>query len=62
MTEAVRHLAEAGCREVVLWVLATNERSRRFYEKAGWHADGAEAPHDVGGVAHTVVRYRRSLG
>jgi RimJ/RimL family protein N-acetyltransferase len=46
---------------VVLWVLATNERARRFYEKAGWHADGAEAPHDVGGTTHTVVRYRRSL-
>jgi ribosomal protein S18 acetylase RimI-like enzyme len=61
MAEAVRHLAAAGCREVVLWVLATNERARRFYDKAGWHADGGEAPHEVGGVAHTVVRYRRSL-
>jgi GNAT superfamily N-acetyltransferase len=61
MDAAVGHLAEAGCRDVVLWVLATNERARRFYEKAGWHADGAEAPHDVGGVDHIVVRYRRSL-
>jgi GNAT superfamily N-acetyltransferase len=61
MAEAVRQLAEAGCHEVSLWVLATNGRSRRFYEKAGWHADGGEAPHDVGGVTHTVVRYRRSL-
>jgi len=61
MAEAVRRLAEEGCRDVVLWVLATNERARRFYQKAGWHADGGEAPHDVGGVAHTVVRYRRSL-
>jgi GNAT superfamily N-acetyltransferase len=49
MAEAVRQLAKAGCHEVVLWVLATNERARRFYEKAGWHADGAEAPHDVAG-------------
>lgn len=61
MAETVRHLTVAGCPAVVLWVLATNEPARRFYEKAGWHADGAEAPHDVGGVAHTIVRYRRSL-
>jgi ribosomal protein S18 acetylase RimI-like enzyme len=61
MDTAVARLAEAGCREVVLWVLATNERARGFYEKAGWRADGAEAPHDVGGVDHVVVRYRRSL-
>ena len=61
MAAAETRLAEAGCHDVVLWVLATNERARRFYAKAGWHADGGEAPHDVGGVAHTVVRYRRSL-
>jgi GNAT superfamily N-acetyltransferase len=61
MAEAVRRLAEEGCREVVLWVLATNDRARRFYEKAGWRTDGGEAAHDVGGVAHTIVRYRRDL-
>jgi len=61
MAEAVRRLTEEGCREVVLWVLSTNEQARRFYEKAGWHADGGEAEHDVGGAPHTIVRYRRSL-
>ena len=61
MDESVRRLVEAGYTEVVLWVLATNDRARRFYEKAGWHADGAEAPHDIGGVEHTIVRYRRAL-
>jgi ribosomal protein S18 acetylase RimI-like enzyme len=58
MAEAVRRLAAAGCTEAILWVLESNERARRFYEKAGWHADGGRAPHDVGGEAHTVVRYR----
>jgi GNAT superfamily N-acetyltransferase len=61
MDEAIARLQDAGCTEAVLWVLATNERARRFYEKAGWHADGGEAPHDIGGVQHTVVRYRLRL-
>jgi GNAT superfamily N-acetyltransferase len=58
MAEAVRRLGEAGCTEAILWVLESNERARRFYEKAGWHADGGRAPHDVGGEEHTVIRYR----
>jgi GNAT superfamily N-acetyltransferase len=58
LDEAIARLEEVGCTEVILWVLATNERARRFYEKAGWHTDGGEAAHDVGGVEHTVVRYR----
>jgi GNAT superfamily N-acetyltransferase len=61
MDETVARLRDARCTEAVLWVLATNERARRFYENAGWHADGGEAPHDIGGVEYTVVRYRLRL-
>jgi GNAT superfamily N-acetyltransferase len=61
MDEALARLRDAGCTEVILWVLAANERARRFYEKAGWHGDGGEAPHDIGGVEYTVVRYRLRL-
>ena len=33
-------LSDAGFGEVTLWVLAGNERAVRFYERAGFHADG----------------------
>jgi ribosomal protein S18 acetylase RimI-like enzyme len=43
-----------------LWVLKDNGRARRFYERHGWLADGAEAPLGVGGNA-LEVRYQRNL-
>ena len=50
-----------GFASAVLWVLDTNERARRFYEAAGWSADGAtKAEERAGGTLHEV-RYRRSL-
>jgi hypothetical protein len=46
----------------VLWVIATNERARRFYERARWCADGAEKrDHRLGFPLHEV-RYARRLG
>jgi GNAT superfamily N-acetyltransferase len=48
-----------GIRPVVLWVLAANARARRFYQLAGWRADGAEKMADLlGGVQLPEVRYR----
>ena len=44
-----------------LWVLAANERARRFYEAAGWRPDGAEDVYDVGGVGYPEVRYATDL-
>jgi ribosomal protein S18 acetylase RimI-like enzyme len=44
-----------------LWVLKENTRARRFYERAGFRADGAEEPFDVDGVAVPEVRYARTL-
>src|SRR5690606_41064361 len=38
----VDRLREAGFEEAILWVLDTNARARRFYEAAGWEADGSE--------------------
>jgi ribosomal protein S18 acetylase RimI-like enzyme len=43
-----------------LWVLKDNGRARRFYERHGWHVDGAEAPLSVGGNP-LELRYRRNL-
>jgi hypothetical protein len=38
-----------------------NRRARRFYEIAGWVADGADRTTEVHGVLVPEVRYRRRL-
>lgn len=45
-----------------LWVLKGNARARRFYELAGFRADGTEEPYEVDGVAVPEMRYVRELG
>jgi hypothetical protein len=40
-------------------VLPANTRARRFYEIAGWVADGSERTMEVLGVVVPEVRYRR---
>ncbi|MFF7467857.1 GNAT family N-acetyltransferase [Streptomyces sp. NPDC008092] len=52
----------AGHPRVYLWVLKENARARRFYEIAGFAADGAEEPYEVGGVPVPEVRYVREPG
>lgn len=48
--------------EAALWVLDGNARGRRFYEKEGWAADGAEQRATIGDREVVEVRYRRPLG
>ncbi|NEC89852.1 GNAT family N-acetyltransferase [Streptomyces sp. SID12501] len=61
LREAVRRCADAKHPRMLLWVLKGNGRARRFYERAGFAADGAEEPFDVDGVAVPEVRYVREL-
>ncbi|SEC01274.1 L-amino acid N-acyltransferase YncA [Streptomyces sp. 2131.1] len=61
MTEALARATAAGHPDLALWVLKENAPARRFYERAGFHADGAEEPYDVDGVAVPEVRYVRAL-
>jgi GNAT superfamily N-acetyltransferase len=56
---AQAELARLGFAETVLWVLPANARARRFYEIAGWVADGTERTMEVLGVVVPEVRYRR---
>jgi GNAT superfamily N-acetyltransferase len=58
---AVDELRARGYRRATLWVLDTNARARRFYEAAGWRADGSvkEEPHL--GATLREVRYAREL-
>jgi GNAT superfamily N-acetyltransferase len=44
-----------GFKAATLWVLAANERARRFYENRKWTADGAERVHPDRGAAE--LRY-----
>jgi GNAT superfamily N-acetyltransferase len=58
MRDALPHL---GAR-AVLWVVAGNERARRFYERGGWVADGATREAPIGGATTRHLRYRRVSG
>ena len=60
MDAGLRRLAEAGYRESTLWVLATNDRARRFYEVSGWRPDGATKTDSSRGFPLFEVRYRRA--
>jgi len=61
LSHAMTDLLGRGFNSAVLWVLEGNQRARRFYERAGWLADGArKEDHRVDHVRHEI-RYRRDL-
>jgi hypothetical protein len=57
----VDDLRGRGFRTATLWVLETNERTRRFYEIAGWKPDGTTASERVDREMRSTVRYRVGL-
>jgi GNAT superfamily N-acetyltransferase len=59
LAEAEQGLVAKGYERAILWTLAENERTRRFYENRGWQADGATDTHRSGAA---VVRYAKELG
>jgi L-amino acid N-acyltransferase YncA len=59
---AVDELRRQGFTAATLWVLETNERTRRFYEAAGWTPDGAAKTDELRGAELREVRYRIDLG
>ena len=61
MEAAIDHAGNHGFATVTLWVLSTNERARRFYEKAGFTPDGAEQEDKRLGFGIHEIRYRRNL-
>jgi ribosomal protein S18 acetylase RimI-like enzyme len=63
MTAAKAAMVAAGWTEMRLWVLAANERARRFYERAGLRPDGEQemfTPHGTT-VQLPEVRYSTAL-
>lgn len=61
LQESLRRCTAAGHKRMHLWVLKGNAPARGFYERAGFHADGAEEPFEVDGVPVPEVRYAREL-
>lgn len=45
-----------------LWVLETNARGRRFYERQGWCPDGTRKQEVHGAAVLDELRYRLDLG
>ena len=52
-------LATSGYLEAALWVLRDNTRGRAWYQRQGWHLDGATADWVAHGITHPEVRMRR---
>ena len=61
LAAATDELRRMGFEDAVLWVLDGNARARRFYERAGWQADGTEYVDGRRGYKVVEVRYRRPL-
>jgi ribosomal protein S18 acetylase RimI-like enzyme len=61
LERAVEGMRTAGFSQASLWVLDSNERGRRFYERAGWAWDGKRSSHRVQCSSMPVVRYARDL-
>ena len=61
MACALDRMREEGFAEAVLWVLEDNPRTRRFYELAGWHAEGEVKEEEWLGSVVREVRYRIGL-
>lgn len=58
---ATTRLRDLGYARATLWVLASNEHSRRFYDRAGWRWDGSESEHRFDCANLPIVRYAVDL-
>jgi ribosomal protein S18 acetylase RimI-like enzyme len=61
LAAATDELRACGYRQAMLWVIEGNTRARRFYERAGWRADGGEQHDERGGFPLRELRYRTAL-
>jgi len=59
MASSEARLKGMGFEEALLWVLEGNTLARRFYQAAGWHADGGLKIEPIGGIDANEVRYRK---
>ncbi|MEV5378615.1 GNAT family N-acetyltransferase [Streptomyces nondiastaticus] len=59
--EAHARMKSQGFESSALWVLCDNQRARRFYERAGYQADGATQDDVYDEITLTELRYQRVL-
>lgn len=59
--EAHAQMKSQGFEASALWVLYDNQRARRFYERAGYQADGAAQDDVYDEITLTEIRYQRVL-
>ena len=60
-TTASDRLRSLGYDRATLWVMASNDRSRGFYEAAGWSWDGTTSEHRFDCANVPIVRYATDL-
>lgn len=59
LAHSSERLAALGYSTAILWVLESNARAHRFYERAGWRADGGAKIESLpDGTTLREVRYR----
>ncbi|MHA7284478.1 GNAT family N-acetyltransferase [Arthrobacter sp. TMS2-4] len=58
---ALNQLRNSGHTELTVWVLETNGRGRRFYERTGMTNDGTTKEQEMRESVLTELRYRSSL-
>lgn len=63
-TACMERTAQQGFTRLVLWTIEGNARARRFYERAGFTADGTTSTFELEGEGTHIplVYYTRSLG
>ncbi len=61
LAHAMSDLESRGFTGAVLWVHEGNARARRFYERAGWTADGGRREDARADYVRHDVRYRKRL-
>lgn len=61
LSSGLERLAAAGSPRATLWVLESNQRTRRFYEDRGWSHDGHTKSDRRGDVTLVELRYARPL-
>ena len=59
LVQASRRLTNLGFKRSFLWVLESNERARRFYERAGWRATVTTRVEQGPEFEFREVRYER---
>ena len=57
LSSVIDGLRRGGFLKVTAWVLESNEKARRFYEKRGWRWDGQTLSEQIGSARLSEVRY-----